>query len=174
MHGIVQFTDTTSVMCIKLILAMLLGGLIGTERSALAGQPAGTRTFSLVSMGAALFVIVSNYVDLAYVGVESFDPMHIAAGIVTGVGFIGGGIIVTRGGTTHGITTAAGLWIAAAVGVAVGFGLYAIATFASILALIVFTGMWYIEDRFKHTLAPHMHTHMKDTPAAHMHTPEEL
>ncbi|MDB5188331.1 MAG: methyltransferase [Candidatus Kaiserbacteria bacterium] len=171
MHGIAQFTDTTSIMCMKLILAMVLGGVIGTERSALAGQPAGTRTFSLVSMGAALFVIVANYVDLAYVGIESFDPMHIAAGIVTGVGFIGGGIIVTRGGTTHGITTAAGLWIAAAVGIAVGFGLYAIATFASILALIVFTGMWYIEEHFKHTLASHTRT--KDISAPGPHSTEE-
>ena len=153
MHGMAQFSDTTSIMLIKLVLSMLLGGVIGTERSVLAGQPAGTRTFSLVSMGATLFIIVSNYVDLAYLGTETFDPLHIAAGIVTGVGFIGGGIIVTRGGTTHGITTAAGLWIAAAVGVAVGFGMYTIAIFASILALIVFTGMWYIEEHFKNVLS---------------------
>ena len=155
MHGISQFTDTTTIMCIKLVLSMILGGIIGTERSVLAGQPAGTRTFSLVSMGATLFVVVANYVDLAYLGIQTFDPLHIAAAIVTGVGFIGGGIIVTRGGTIHGITTAAGLWIAAAVGVAVGFGMYTIAIFASVLALIVFTGMWYIEENFKRILTSH-------------------
>ena len=155
MHGIAQFIDTPLIMAIKLLLAMLLGGIIGTERSVLAGQPAGTRTFSLVSLGSALFVIVANYVDISYIGVESFDPLHVAAGIVTGVGFIGGGIIVTRGNTVHGITTAAGLWIAAAVGMAVGFGMYTIAIVASVLALLVFTGMWFVEEKFKHSILAH-------------------
>lgn len=158
MHGAAQFIDTPLIMAGKLLLAMVLGGIIGTERSVLAGQPAGTRTFSLVSLGAALFIIVANYVDLAFMGVESFDPMHMAAGIVTGVGFIGGGIIVTRGGTVHGITTAAGLWIAAAVGMAVGFGMYAISVVASLLSLLVFTGMWFIEERFKRTITIREHT----------------
>ena len=155
MHGIVQFIDTPLVMAVKLLLAMVLGGIIGTERSVLARQPAGTRTFSLVSLGSALFIVVANYVDISYVGVESFDPMHVAAGIVTGVGFIGGGIIVTRGNTVHGITTAAGLWIAAAVGMAVGFGMYTISIVASILALLVFTGMWFVEEKFKHSVLAH-------------------
>lgn len=152
MHGVAQFIDTPLIMIAKIVLAVLLGGVIGTERSVLAGQPAGTRTFSLVSLGAALFIIVANYVDLAYLGIESFDPMHMAAGIVTGVGFIGGGIIVTRGGTVHGVTTAAGLWIAAAVGMAVGFGMYSIAVVASLVSLLVFTGMWFVEQRFKRSI----------------------
>src|ERR1700722_8310692 len=142
--------DTTTIMFVKLVIALLLGGIIGTERAVLARQPAGTRTFALVSLGACLFIIMSNYVDSAYLGVVNFQPLQLAAGVVTGIGFIGAGLIITRGETVHGITTAAGLWIATALGMAVGFGLYAVAVFAAILTLIVLTGMWYIENRFKH------------------------
>jgi putative Mg2+ transporter-C (MgtC) family protein len=153
MHGAEQFMDPTNVIFLKLIAAMLLGGLIGTERAVLARQPAGTRTFGLVSLGAALFIVTANYVDAAYFGILNFDPMHVAASIITGIGFIGAGLIIFRGDTIHGVTTAAGLWIAAAVGIAVAFGLYAIAIFTTILTLIMFTGMWWVEDRFKHWFA---------------------
>lgn len=142
--------DPTVVMFGKLLLAMLLGGIIGTERAVLARQSAGTRTFGLVSLGACLFVITGNYVDTAYLGVLNFDPMRVAAGIIMGIGFLGGGIIVFRGDAVHGTTTAAGLWIAAGVGIATGFGLYSIAIFSTILSLLMFTGMWYVENRFKH------------------------
>lgn len=153
MHA-AQFVDSTTVMFIKILVAAFLGAFIGTERSVLAGQPAGTRTYSLVSLGACLLVITGNFVDAAYIGtVASFDPMHIAVGIVTGIGFIGGGIIFTRNESVHGVTTAAGLWIAAAVGIAVGFGMYAVSIFASIVALLIFTGMWFVEDTFKHWFA---------------------
>lgn len=153
MHPLVTVADTDTIMFGKLVLAMLLGAAIGTERSVLAREPAGTRTFGLVALGACLFIVVGKYVDAGFVGLQSFDPMHIAAGIVTGVGFIGGGIIFLKNDSVRGATTAAGLWIAAAVGMAVGFGLYAVSIFAAILALIMFTGMWYIEDRFKHWFA---------------------
>ena len=149
MHGVGQFADTNTIMFAKLLIAMILGGIIGTERSVLAGQSAGTRTFGLVSLGACLFIVIGNYVDASYLNIVSFDPLHMAAAIVTGIGFIGGGLIIFRGEALHGVTTAAGLWIAAALGVAVGFGMYAVSIFATLLALIIFTGMWYIEDRFK-------------------------
>ncbi len=145
-----QFLDPTYIMFAKLILALLLGGLIGTERAVIARQAVGTRTFGLVALGACLLVITANYVNSAYLGVVNFDPIRIAAAIITGIGFISGGVIIFRGDTLHGVTTAAGLWIAAAVGIAVGYGLYSIAIFASILTLVVFTGMWYLENRFKH------------------------
>ena len=151
--------DPTVVMFGKLLLAMLLGGIIGTERAVLARQSAGTRTFGLVSLGACLFVITGNYVDTAYLGVLNFDPMRVAAGIIMGIGFLGGGIIVFRGDAVHGTTTAAGLWIAAGVGIAVGFGMYAVAIFATVLSLLMFTGMWYLENRFKHWFV----THVPDT-----------
>ena len=145
-----QFVDPTYIMFLKLILALLLGGLIGTERAVIARQAVGTRTFGLVALGACLLVVTANYVNSAYLGVVNFDPARIAAAIVTGIGFIGGGVIIFRGDTLHGVTTAAGLWIASAVGIAVGYGLYAVSIFTSILTLVVFTGMWYLENRFKH------------------------
>lgn len=155
MHTPALFLDPTIVMFAKLLLAMILGGIIGTERAVLAKQSAGTRTFGLVSLGACLFVITGSYVDTAYLGVLNFDPMHIAAAIVTGIGFIGGGLIIFHKEALHGTTTAAGLWIAAGVGIAVGFGMYAVAIFTMILSLLMFTGMWYLENRFKHWFTEH-------------------
>ena len=143
-------------MFAKLLLAMVLGGVIGTERAVIARQSAGTRTFGLVSLAACLFILISNYVDSAYLGVSNILPLQLAAGVVTGIGFIGAGLIIFRGDTVHGVTTAAGLWIVTAIGIAVGFGLYAVALFATILTLIMFTGMWYIEDRFKHWFVAHV------------------
>ena|SRR3989344_537977 len=153
--AVTQFADTTIIMFAKLVLAVVLGGIIGTERAVMARQAAGTRTFGLVALGACLFVITANYVDLAHLGIVNFDPMRVAAAIITGIGFLGGGLIIFKGNSQHGITTAAGLWIAAAVGIAVGFGLYSIAVFSTILVLLIFTGMWYLENRFKHWFTEH-------------------
>ena len=155
MPHITDFVDPTSVMFLKLILAMLLGGLIGTERAILARQPAGTRTFGLVALGACLFVVIGSYVNSAFVGVGGIQPTLMAASIITGIGFLGGGLIIFRGDSLHGVTTAAGLWITAAIGMAAGFGMYAVATFATLLSLIMFTGMWYIENKFKHWFDSH-------------------
>ena len=150
MHSALQFLDPTAIAFGKLLVAMLLGGIIGTERAVLARQAAGTRTFGLVSLGACLFILVNNYVNSAYLGVVDFQPTYVAAAIVTGIGFIGGGLIIFRGEALHGVTTAAGLWIAAALGIAVGYGLYAIAVYTTVLTLVMFVGMWYVEDKFKH------------------------
>lgn len=144
------FIDTELVMFAKLAIAMLLGAIIGTERAILAKQAAGTRTFGLVALGSCLFIVTANYVSLAFIGVVGFDPMRTAAGIITGIGFLGAGLIIYKGDTVHGITTAAGLWIVAGIGIAVGFGMYATAIFTTVLTLIVFTVMWWIEYRFKH------------------------
>ena len=150
MHVVAQFSDPTIVVFLKLLVALFLGGLIGTERAVIAKQAAGTRTFSLVSLGACLFVVTANYVHTVYLGVVNFEPLQTVGAIITGIGFIGGGLIIFRGDTLHGVTTAAGLWMAAGIGIAVGFGLYDVAAFATLLTLIVFTGMWYVENRFKH------------------------
>ena len=150
MYNVEQFSDPNTIMFMKLALATVLGGVIGTERAVLARQAAGTRTFSLVALGSCLFIVTANYVGIAFLGATNFDPLHIEAAIVSGIGFIGAGLIIFRGDTLHGVTTAAALWIVAAVGVAVRFGLYSIAFFATLLTLIIFTGMWYIETRFKH------------------------
>ncbi len=156
MHTPVQFLDPALVQFAKLFLAMLLGGIIGTERAVLAKQAAGTRTFGLVSLGACLFILTGSFVDSHYIGIVNLEPMQIAGAIVTGIGFIGGGLIIFRNEALHGVTTAAGLWIAAAVGMAGGFGMYAVSIFATVLALIMFTGMWYLERYFKHWFEGHI------------------
>ena len=150
MHTPAEFMDPTLVIFGKLMLAVFLGSIIGTERAVFARQPAGMRTFGLVSLAACLFIVMSNYVDSAYLGIINIQPLQLAAGVVTGIGFIGAGLIIFRGDTVHGVTTAAGLWIVTAVGMAVGFGMYAVAIFSTILSLIILTGMWYVENRFKH------------------------
>lgn len=142
--------DTTLVIFGKLALAMFLGGIIGTERAVVARQVAGTRTFGLVTMGAAMFVIAGSFANNALLGVVNFDPTRMAAAVVQGIGFLGAGLIIFRGDSLHGVTTAAGLWIVAAIGVAVGLGMYSVAIFATLLTLVMFTGIWYIENRFKH------------------------
>lgn len=151
-----QFMDPSLVMFAKLIIAMLLGGLIGTERAVVARQVAGTRTFGLVAMGACLFILAGNYVNNAYLGVVNFHPSYVVAAVVQGIGFLGAGMIIFRGDTVHGITTAAGLWITAAIGVSVGLGMYDVAVFTTLLTLIMFTGMWYVENRFKQWFAAGM------------------
>lgn len=163
MHAPIEFVDTTSLMFLKLVISMLLGGVVGTERAILAKQAAGTRTFGLVSLGACLFVLVGMYVDNAYIGILNFDPTHITAAVVTGIGFIGAGLIIFRNDALHGVTTAAGLWMAAAIGVSVAFGLYHVAIFATLLVLIMFTGMWYVENKFKHWFTDHQGDHVRSS-----------
>jgi len=140
--------DPMLVMFGKLFLAAFLGALIGTERALLARQTAGMRTFALVTLGSCAFIVVGAYIDAFAVGLSNFDPMRIAAGIVMGVGFIGGGVMFQGKDGIHGVTTAAGLWVAAAIGVLVGFGLYPVALFATALTVGIFFGLWYVEHRF--------------------------
>ena len=142
----IPFADPTIVLLFKLSLAVVLGVLMGTERVAAGNKGAGMRTFAIVTLGACLFVLTSQIVTLQYLGISSFDPMHMAAAIVTGIGFLGAGLIIMRDDHLRGLTTAAALWTAAAVGVAVGFGLYAIAIFSTILVLFIFTGLWFFEE----------------------------
>jgi putative Mg2+ transporter-C (MgtC) family protein len=111
----------------RLAYAALLGGLIGLERE-LRGFPAGVRTVALVSLGAALFTEVSRL---------SGDQDRIAAGIVTGIGFLGAGVIIREGYSIRGITTAATIWASAAVGMAVGRELFIVAGLTSVLVFVL-------------------------------------
>ncbi|HEY4513944.1 MAG TPA: MgtC/SapB family protein [Candidatus Paceibacterota bacterium] len=155
MEPAVQLADPTLILFAKLVLATLLGAVIGTERAVVARQAAGTRTFALVSLGSALFIITALQIDSLYLGIVNFDPMRVAAAIITGIGFLGAGLIIFRGDTTHGVTTAAALWIVAGVGTAVGFGMYSVAIFSTVLVLLVFSLMWYFENKFKHWFVDH-------------------
>ena len=112
----------------RLILALGLGALIGFERQ-LKHHPAGLRTHMMVSMGAALFTVVSLSFDV--------ESARIAAGIVTGIGFLGAGTIIAHKGHIQGITSAATLWVVAAVGLAVGVGQYWVAVVSSIAIFLV-------------------------------------
>ncbi len=155
MNNAAFLAEPTNILFLKLLLAMLLGGLVGTERAILARQSAGTRTFGLVSLGAALFIIISNYVTASYIGLTDIQPLFIAGAVISGIGFIGGGLIIFRGNALHGITTAAGLWITAGIGMSIGFGMYSIGVFTTILVLIMFTGLYWMESTFKHWFDEH-------------------
>ncbi len=130
-------------MIIRLVVALVLGALIGIERVH-AGKSAGIRTLGLVAMGSALFIVVSELVLQKYGAVDA-DPLRVAAQIVTGIGFLGAGMIIFKEDHISNLTTAAGVWVAAAIGVATGFGLYAIAIAVTTLVIITFSLMLRIE-----------------------------
>jgi len=141
------FFNSTFIVFGQLSLAVLLGMILGTERSVIADKRAGTRTYALVALGACLFSIISIQVTSNYLGLVSFDPMRVTAGIITGIGFLGAGIIIFKDSTLQGLTTAAGLWVSAGIGVAVGYSLYTIAIFTTVLTLFVFTVLWFVENK---------------------------
>jgi putative Mg2+ transporter-C (MgtC) family protein len=118
----------------KVLLAGLLGFMVGLERE-LMGSAAGDRTFSLVAIGSALFTALSFDV---FGQVPGESPGRIAANVLTGVGFLGGGMILKEGGTVRGLTTAAGIWAVAAVGMAVATDRYLLAVLATVLIMVVF------------------------------------
>ncbi len=135
---------TIADIALRLTGALLVGIVLGIERS-VAHKNAGMRTYGLVSMGSCLFVVISLYVLPQFSGFYSIDPFRLAAGVVTGIGFLGAGLIFQKDNTLSGLTTAAGLWVACGTGIAMGFGLYEIAVIAVLLALVTFTILWFIE-----------------------------
>jgi len=128
-----------------LTLAAFLGTLIGYEREH-RRKPAGLRTYTLVALGAALFTMMSFAPIKGGLAGFSFDPSRIASQVVVGIGFIGGGLIFMKGERLEGLTTAAGLWATAAIGMATGFGLHTIAIYATLLVLFVLWAMRMVED----------------------------
>ncbi len=128
---------------LRLIIALGLGVIIGLERS-IAHKTAGMRTYGLVSLGSCLFIIISQLV-VAESSLYTFDPMRTAAGIIMGIGFLCGGVIIFQNHELTGLTTAAGLWVAAGIGMAVGFGQELLAVFTTALTLAVFTLLWTLE-----------------------------
>lgn len=133
---------------LRLVTALMFGGLVGIER-VMAHKKAGVRTYALVSMGAALFILISELVSARYLGLSDFDPLRLASQIVVGVGFLGGGLIILNGANLRGLTTAAGLWVAAGIGMACGFGFFGIAFLTSLLTLFIFSILWNFEQIIK-------------------------
>lgn len=125
---------------VKLLLAAVAGGLVGLEREK-HGRPAGLRTNLLVSVGACAMMIVSEafYVKYGMLDAESavrFDPSRVAAQIVTGIGFLGAGVILKEGISVRGLTTAASLWVVAGLGMAFGMGYFSLGVITTVLVLI--------------------------------------
>jgi putative Mg2+ transporter-C (MgtC) family protein len=133
---------------IKLTLAVLLGAIIGTERS-LVNKAAGIRTYAFMSLGACLLTIISQMALADDGGAVNADPMRMAAAVVMGIGFICGGLIVYNENKLIGLTTAAGMWVATGVGIAVGFGYFTIAVITSALCLFIFSVLWNLEEKVK-------------------------
>lgn len=136
---------------LRIAAAALLGGLIGIERGFRAKE-AGFRTHFLVALGAAVFMVLSahGFEDVVFSDNIRLDVSRIAAQVVSGIGFIGAGTIIFQRQAVHGLTTAAGLWVTAAIGMAAGAGLYVIAAFTTVLVLL---GLEVL-----HSLLPHVNT----------------
>lgn len=127
-------------LTLRLVLAAVLGAAIGLERER-ASRGAGVRTVALVAMGSALFTLAGAYGFTDEASDRVSDPTRIAAQVATGVGFIGAGAIMRQGTSVIGVTTAATVWMAAALGVLVAAGGYAAATIATAITLVVLVGM---------------------------------
>ena len=129
---------------LRLLLAGFMGGLIGLERE-MRAKGAGIRTHFIVALGSALFMIISMF---AFEGTDKFDSSRVAAGVVSGIGFIGGGVIIFQRNVIRGITTAAGMWVAAAIGLACGAGMYPLAAAATLITLLVLELLHFFHLRY--------------------------
>ena len=140
----VEVTMLSSVF--KLLLSLVLGSIVGFERKR-KGQSAGLRTFALISMGATLAMLISIYVPQEYLGLKNGDPGRIAAQVISGIGFLGAGAIIQMKGSVKGLTTAAGIWMVATLGLAVGVGMYLVSIVATALILFILVQLERIEHK---------------------------
>ncbi|PEI02486.1 methyltransferase [Pantoea agglomerans] len=142
-------------MLIRIALAGILGGLIGLERQ-MRAKEAGLRTHILVGIGSAMFMLVSKYgfADMLSSDHVALDPSRIAAQVVSGMGFLGAGTIMIQKQVLKGLTTAAGLWVTAAIGLVIGSGMYEIGIYGTVLALVVLE----VFRRLSHVLIGKHHT----------------
>lgn len=143
------FTSADADITIRLLVAILCGMIIGVERI-IAHKTAGMRTYALVAMGAALFVVISEIIASVYTpGGTGFNPVQIPAAIVTGIGFLGAGLIIFKDSQITGITTATSIWVSAGIGIAAGFGMFSLALIATGLTLFIFVILWFIEQQVR-------------------------
>ena len=134
---------------LRLIASLLVGGLIGLERS-YHGRPAGFRTHALVCLSTSLLMLVTVFESYWFPSISqgriTFDPTRMAQGIMTGIGFLGAGTIMREGLSVRGLTTAASIWITAAIGILLGIGFYFPAVFATVLTLGTLSAFRWIEN----------------------------
>jgi len=147
-------TNALSQVVIRMLFALLLGGAIGLERG-YHGRPAGFRTHALVCLASSILMLVPMFsafwMDQSRSDLRpSFDPTRMAQGIMTGIGFLGAGVIMKVGLSVRGLTTAASIWTTAAIGILVGVGWYAPAGLAAVLALGTLAAFRWIEKRIRH------------------------
>ena len=128
---------------IPMVVSLLLGTLVGLERQ-MGRKPAGLRTHVLVCLGSTMFVLTTKHAVLAFGG-PSLDATRVVHGVVTGVGFLGAGSIMRTEGFVFGLTTAASVWMVAAIGVAVGVHAYTLAIIGTALGLLVLEGFRWVE-----------------------------
>lgn len=144
---------------VRLLLAVIAGGVIGSERGR-HGSPAGFRTHILVCLGSAMTALCSAYVNLA-AGLGG-DIFRISAQVISGIGFLGAGIILVRNNTSiAGLTTAAGMWVTASIGIAFGFGFYEGAIAATVICVVTAALLTKVEHRRKRAL--HFYAEIRDT-----------
>lgn len=141
----------TCIQAGEIVLALVLSSFIGIERQ-LRGKSAGLRTQAIVGTTAALMMVVSKYGFMDLIGLDhvSLDPSRVAAQIVSGVSFLGAGIILTRSGAVHGLTTAATVWETAAIGMAAGSGLWELALLVTMLHFLIVYGLTPLSRRIEH------------------------
>ena len=137
-----NFFDTVS----RLVIAFILGGIIGLEREKKGGY-AGLRTHILVCTGSTLIMLVSLYIFESFRHDVPLDPARIAAGVVTGIGFLGAGTIIRNPNGVRGLTTAASLWVSAAIGLAIGCGYLSAALVVTVLAFLALYFLKFTEKR---------------------------
>jgi len=157
-------THELLVMALRIVGALLVGGLIGLERS-FHGRPAGFRTHSLVCMASALLMLVTVYQNewMTQVTIDAIrtDPTRMAQGIMTGIGFLGAGVIFKEGLTVRGLTTAASIWMTASIGILVGVGFWFPAVLGTIGTLAVLSAFRAIENRLPSEFYAHHHLRFK-------------
>jgi len=137
----------------RLVLAALLGGVVGLERE-IHGRPAGIRTYLILSLGTALLMVLSEYLVVGYHGKYpgvslQGDPGRIAGQAITGIGFLGAGVIIRYQDIVRGLTTAACVWLVCSVGLAVGAGFYVLGVMVTLLTLLALIGLKAVERRMR-------------------------
>lgn len=150
----------------KIGLSILVGGLIGFERE-ITKHPAGLKTHILVCMGSTIFMLISFFTsdETSSDAIINLDTTRIAAGVVTGVGFLCAGVIFKEGASVKGLTTAASIWVTAAVGLLIGVTLYEVAIFVSILIVIILFLLSYFERKvFKYREPEQLRIIIRDKP----------
>jgi putative Mg2+ transporter-C (MgtC) family protein len=139
-----DLSATIPELLARLVLAAIMGGIVGWERET-KDKPAGLRTHMMVAVGAATFTLATLQLFILAEPNASSDPTRIVEGVVGGIGFLGAGQIIQSRGSVHGVTTAAGIWVVGAIGVACGIGHYVLAGATVTLAFVILALVQYLE-----------------------------